>query len=224
MTIRNMTPRVFALCVLMLLTVSAVGDTVNFDSINTASAPYYVNINTTNYLAQYGITLSGATPGTTVAAVCGQCGGNTVVGSSSPNVLMQFGNNSGESFTLNFANPLSSLSFFLSGNSKSGGSGTVVSSWSVTAYNASHVALGSVGDPSLFGTFSAFAPQHYTLTGPGIASITIFSNCFNFCGTQASFDDLSSPDLHQAPEPASMVLFGSGLIGAAGAYRRKWLR
>lgn len=212
------------LCVAMLAAAPALGDTVNFDSINTSGSPYFVNLNTVNYLAQYGITLSNATPGTNVAALCGSCGGNTIVGSSSPNVLIQFGNNSGESFTLNFANPLSSLSFYLSGNSKNGGSGTLVSSWSVTAYNASHVAIGSVGDPSLFATFSAFAPQQYTLNGPGIASITIFSDCFNVCGTQASFDDLSSPDLHQAPEPGSMVLLGSGLLGAAGAVRRKLLR
>ena len=207
----------------LMLPGSLRADTLNFDPIATGASPYFVNISSTNYLAQFGITLANVTPGTTVAALCGQCGGNTVVGSSAPNVLVQFGNNSGESFTLDFAFPLSTLGFDLAGNSKSGGSGTLVSAWSVTAYNAGHVAIGSVGDPFLFGTFSAFAPQHFTLTGPGIASITVFSNCFNVCGTQASFDNLSSPDLHQTPEPASMVLFGSGLLGAAGAVRRKLL-
>lgn len=224
MKIRNLTPWVGVLCLLILAAAPALSDTLNFDSIATGASPYFTNISSTNYLTQFGITLASVTPGTTVAALCGQCGGNTIVGSSSPNVLVQFGNNSGESFTLDFATPLSTLSFDLAGNSKSGGSGTLVSAWSVTAYNASHVALGSVGDPFLFSTFSAFAPQHYTLTGPGIAYVTVFSNCFNVCGTQVAIDDLSSPDLHQVPEPGSLVLLGTGLVGAGGAYRRKWLR
>jgi len=98
------------------------------------------------------------------------------------------------SYTLQFSTPLSTLSFSLAGNSKSGGSGTVVAAWSATAFNASGEVVSSVGDP-LFGTFSPFAPQPFTLTGPGIASVTFFANCFNFCGTLLNIADLSAPEI-----------------------------
>jgi hypothetical protein len=179
----------------LMLPGSTRADTVNINSINANSSPFFVDISTTNLLAQYGITLANVTPGTTVAVACGECGGNSVVPSSPPNVLTQFGNNNGMSYTLQFSTPLSTLSFSLAGNSKSGGSGTVVAAWSATAFDASGNVVSSVGDPSLFSTFSPFAPQPFTLAGPGIASVTFFSQCFNFCGTLLNIADLSAPEI-----------------------------
>ena len=141
----------------LMLPGSIRADTLNINSINANNSPFFVDINTTNLLAQYGITLANVTPGTTVAVVCGGCGSNSIVPSSPPNVLTQFGNNNGMSYTLQFSTPLSTLTFKLAGNSKSGGSGTVVAAWSATAFNASVDVISSVGDPSLFGTFSSFA-------------------------------------------------------------------
>ena len=194
----------------LMLPASLRADTLNFDSI-TVSPGSTVDISTTDYLAQYGITLTNVTPGSKVNVFNTQ--GNVIVAPSPPNVLVEQGNADGESYTLDFSTPLSSLSFDVAGNSKSGGSGTVVAAWSATAYNASNVALSSVGD-GLFGTYSPIAVQSYTLAGPGIDSVTFYDNCYDFCGTQLLIDDLSSPELQlvSTPEPASMVLLLTGLL------------
>ena len=71
----------------LMLPGSIRADTVNINSINANNSPFFVDISTTNLLAQYGITLANVTPGTTVAVACGKCGGNSVVPSSPPNVL-----------------------------------------------------------------------------------------------------------------------------------------
>jgi len=194
----------------LMLPGSIRADTVNINSINVNSSPFFVDVSTTNLLAQYGITLANVTPGTTVAVLCGECGGNSIVPSSPPNTLTQFGNDNGMSYTLQFSTPLSTLSFNLAGNSKSGGSGTVVAAWSATAFDASGNVVSSVGDPSLFSTFSPFAPQPFTLTGPGIASVTFFTQCFNFCGTVLNIADLSAPEIKLVPILNFSVLSGDG--------------
>jgi len=194
----------------LMLPGSIRADTVNINSINANNSPFFVDISTTNLLAQYGITLANVTPGTTVAVLCGECGGNSIVPSSPPNTLTQFGNDNGMSYTLQFSTPLSTLSFNLAGNSKSGGSGTVVAAWSATAFNASGAVVSSVGDPSLFSTFSPFSPQPFTLTGPGIASVTFFTQCFNFCGTVLNIADLSAPEIKIVSSLTLSLLSGDG--------------
>src|SRR5487761_1043577 len=178
--------------------------TVTFDSINTNTS-YYVDISTTNYLAQYGITLTNVTPGTMVDVMCanaqsnGSCSTGTgyLIAESAPNVLVQQGGLYGESYTLAFSNPLSTLSFYTAGqNVGSGG----------------NVVLSSVGDPSLSADFSNTAPTQYVLTGPGIASVTFYSNCAGVCGEQLAIDNLSSPQIGPTPEPSSLLLFGTGFL------------
>jgi hypothetical protein len=195
----------------LMLPSSLRADTLNFDSIS-VSPGSSLDISTTTYLAQYGITLANVTAGSKVNVF--NATGTTIVAPSLPNVLVEQGNIGGEFYTLVFSTPLSTFSFDVAGNSKSGGSGTLVAAWSATASNSSNMTLSTVGNPSLLSTFSAFAPQTYTLAGPGISSVTFFDNCFNVCGTQLLIDNLSSPDLHavSTPEPSSYLLLGTGLL------------
>src|SRR5947207_1984136 len=100
----NLRANVTGLFLLLLCFVypgSLLADTLNFDTVDASASPFFVDITTTAYLAQYGITLSNVTGGTTVGIVCPSCGGSTILVSSGSNGLFQIGNNSGESYTLN---------------------------------------------------------------------------------------------------------------------------
>jgi hypothetical protein len=212
---------------MMGLAQSAKADTLTFASIDTSTSPFYVDLSTTNYLAQYGITMTGVTAGTQVDVLCANASYNTSCTSGTgalsappgtPNILYQQGSDGPESYTLNFSTPLSSLSFYTAGQ----GSGNLIGGWSATAYDGNTV-VSSVPDPGYSIGFPGEAPQLYALTGPGITSVTFSGNCGS-CGVYGdSIGDLSSPDLHlvSTPEPStSSLLFGAGLLGLLGLAAR----
>jgi PEP-CTERM motif len=63
-------------------------------------------------------------------------------------------------------------------------------------------------------------------TGPGDTSIALLiqdlNTNYNTAGNDFSLDDLSlSPPPATTPEPASMLLFGTGLLGIAFLMRRR---
>lgn len=68
-------------------------------------------------------------------------------------------------------------------------------------------------NPFLVGTTT------FTLIVPGVTANSTFSNVVIQFGTTAT-----PPNQQQVPEPASMILLGTGLIGAAAGYRRRLRR
>jgi hypothetical protein len=215
--------------VLGLAAVPVVADTVNFDSVSTTASPYYVaGAPVTDYLAQYGITMVNNTAGTSVDILCANAsynasctsGPGAIAAPSGANVLTQQGYIYGESYTLYFSNSLSSLSFDLARATSS----NLFALWNATAYNASNATLSSVGGG---GSGQSYSVLSYSLAGPNIDHVTFTSNCFGACGEQLAIDDLSAPEIKEAvatPEPTSLVLLGSGLLGLGGAIRKKLAR
>jgi PEP-CTERM motif len=215
---------VIMVCALAGAVIPMAADTVNFDSVSTTAAPYYVSgAPVSGYLAQYGITLVNNTAGTTVDILCANASYNSsctsgtgaIYAPSSANVLMQQSGLFGESYTLYFSNPLTSLSFDLAGAN----SGNLFALWSATAYNAGNGALSAASGG---GGLQSFSVASYTLAGPGIDHVTFSSNCFGACGEQLAIDDLSAPEITQTPEPSSLLLLGTGALSIAKmAWRRK---
>jgi hypothetical protein len=68
-------------------------------------------------------------------------------------------------------------------------------------------------NPFLAGTVT------FTLIVPGVTVNSTFSNVVVQFGTTAT-----PPDIQEAPEPASMLLLGSGLIGAAAGFRKRFAK
>ena len=85
--------------------------TLNFDSVPVAAGSCTSG---TGYLNSFGITLSAVTPSASVL-ICAQGSPNLPVPTSPPNYFTEFNGNNPETMTLNFPNPLSSISFFRSG-------------------------------------------------------------------------------------------------------------
>jgi hypothetical protein len=68
-------------------------------------------------------------------------------------------------------------------------------------------------NPFLAGTLTL------TLVVPGVTVNSTFSNVVIQFGTEAT-----PPQTQQVPEPASMLLLGSGLVGVAAGFRRRFAK
>lgn len=188
--------------------------TMNFDSLDT-SGGYITGAPVTNYLASYGVTASNLTPGSFLAVA--PVTANYLVAPSSPNIFTLWGPDAnGNSFTLNFLNQVNDFSFTRTGFlGQYSPSGNVLGDWSATAYNASHIGLGAVGEP-MIASYGDIPMQTFTLGYQGISSITFYANAHNWAGVQMPMmDNLTFTTTTPVPEPETyaMLLAGLGLLG-----------
>jgi Tol biopolymer transport system component/N-acetylneuraminic acid mutarotase len=152
-----------------------------------------------SYLGGYGITLSGVTPGTTVSVVDASrlYAGTAAVAPSAPNVLTQCGSNDPVTFTLNFAGPLSGVSFTRA-RLLAGPSGITHPQWSARAFNAQGQEVAAAGE-ALISSFADVPARTFALNAAGITTLRFDSNGFRFAAFSAALiDDLT---LTPAPTP-----------------------
>jgi hypothetical protein len=188
--------------------------TVNFDALD-ASGGQITGTPLTSYLAGYGITLSvsGASASVGIASDNLIYGGGDIGATTGHNVLLEGGGHP-VSFTLSFANPLSSFQF----DRVSSILPNSFPTWSATAYDLSNSVLSTVGESPQIGTFAATT---FVLTGADISSVTFSGNDFGVYGfANEPIDTLVLTSA--TPLPAALPLFASGL-GALGllGWRRK---
>ncbi len=87
-------------------------------------------------------------------------------------------------YTLTFSCPIATVSFYRAGIQ----AGSTMGLWSATAFSAANQVLSTVGENQIV---SNVLPTQFTLAGPGIASVTFYSNVMGFAGTYLSIDDLT---------------------------------
>lgn len=220
----------FAFAALFLVASHASATTINFDALN-ASPSGVSGAPLAAYLLPYGVTYSyTGDPSFLTAALYAMdddniYGGGVVQASSGDNLLVSSGNG---------ARPGSYRLFFNTGQdyvSFTRAASLVSSSfpmWSVTAYDAGMNVVDTDGESFMGGIFAA---KTFTLGTPGDSVVDITSVLFSYNGFGVAgfdsplIDDIVLPnEVAQMPEPASLVLLGSGLAGVLHRRRRKSVR
>jgi hypothetical protein len=86
----------------------------------------------------------------------------------------------------------------------------------ISAYNSSNVLVASQTDPSNLGSSSEFI-----ISGTDISTLVITTS--NGSAGFLALDDVTFASPAAVPEPGTIALLGTGLLGLAGAARRKFV-
>jgi len=189
---------------------------VNFDTLPDGTSGAALS----NYLAGFGITVSGVTSGVGLYVATNRPG--WAFQSSSGQSYLNWGgrNDVWQTFTLNFSQPLTSLSFKRCTELPVNG-GTAFPAWTATAYAGTNI-VGTAGQ----GAHSVWSPvtnpaQTYNFTGPGITSVTFSANTWNFAGVGSpAIDDIVRST---APITSTAVNFDTLPDGTSGAALSNYL-
>lgn len=215
------------LAVISLTAVTARAETiVNFDALNASGRPQGMHgQELSNYLATYGVSISGATPGTYVTVYDARdiyADIQPVIPTSPFNVITQGGSNDPVSYTLDFTLAQDFFSFTRTGV-RAGRTGVALPAWRVTAYDAANNLIGSVEEGAR-SIFVDIPEQTFTLNGPNIRHITVASNNGHVAAFSSAILDnfrLSAVP-NSVPEPGTIALVvGIASVGGMMLKRRR---
>jgi Bacterial Ig domain/Protein of unknown function (DUF642) len=166
---------------------------INFDSLDTSAGSVGGTV-LSNYLYGFGVVASSVTVGTALDAVSGGLvtGSGGGVASSPPNYFTQEGLNQPVSFILRFISPLADFGLTRVGLA-AGVGGVTHPQWTATAYDASGLELGAVGEGLIVSATNVPARSFVLggVSGDGIASVQFNSDSKKTAAFSAALlDDL----------------------------------
>jgi len=205
--------------------------TVDFDALDATAPEGVTGSALDSYLAGYGISISNVfingsppvPPADSYILVLDDrkiYGGTAVVASSVHNIMTQGGSNDPVSFQLNFSSLVDNFGFTRPKLTPDSSSGITHPWWRAEAYDASNNLLGSMGENHI-GSYSDVPAYTFTLPYSDIDHVIIKSNNVGEAFSAVLIDDIKFEGT-PIPEPATMLLLGSGLIGLAGFRRKKF--
>ncbi len=186
---------------------------IDFNSLDFSNGPVEGTA-LDNFFAGYGITLTNNNPSNTTLIIYDNDGAGIIP----PYLKQNVGNNEGVSFTMNFSQPVSDISF----DRAPTGNIQTYPQWSVTAFSGA-TNLGSVG-AGLSWVYNAPA-ENFTLNYNNITSLTLEADNYYFAGLGApllnNFTYTQNGAPSSVPEPSTWAMLLGGLGMLFFGHRRK---
>ncbi|MCE9631857.1 MAG: hypothetical protein K8S94_14230 [Planctomycetia bacterium] len=200
---------------------------VNFDSLNATRGPVG-GLTLDAYLAGYGITISD------VVGAPGPVAANATTNvflypdffapTSSPNFLQQSAAAAPAGYRLNFAKPLTSLSFTrIAMDPEKSLTGMIAAEWTARAIDSLGNTLGQAGETN-YAEYTPVAASTFTFNNPGIVALIVerTTKIVSLTPTTVAMPALDNLVLTTAlPEPGGLVGAAVGLAAVATLIRRR---